>query len=58
MYSEYVENQLKEMTNLKKVNDYQNCNIKQLEGLISFNGIWELKFTEEDIKKILKKKLT
>ena len=25
---------------------------------ISFNGIWELKFTEQDIKNILKKKLT
>jgi hypothetical protein len=25
---------------------------------ISFNGIWELKFTDNDIKKILKKKLT
>ncbi len=25
---------------------------------ISFNGIWEIKFTEEDLKKILKKKLS
>jgi hypothetical protein len=25
---------------------------------VSFNGIWELEFTEDDIKKILKKKLS
>jgi len=25
---------------------------------ISFNGIWEIKFTEDDLKKILKKKLS
>ena len=25
---------------------------------VSFNGMWELKFTENDIKKILNKKLT
>ena len=25
---------------------------------VSFNGIWELKFTEDDIKNILRKKLT
>jgi hypothetical protein len=25
---------------------------------VSFNGTWKLNFTEEDIKKILKRKLT
>ena len=36
----------KEYTKLENVN------------YISFNGTWELKFTEDDIRKILKKKLT
>lgn len=25
---------------------------------VTFNGLWELKFTEEDVKQILRKKLT
>ena len=37
-----------------------NEDYKELKNVnyVSFNGTWELKFTEDDIKQILKKKLT
>jgi hypothetical protein len=37
--------------------NYSTNNLTNV-NYISFNGIWELKFTEQDIKNILKKKLT
>jgi hypothetical protein len=37
-----------------------NEDYKELKNVnyVSFNGTWKLKFTEDDIKQILKKKLT
>lgn len=37
-----------------------NADYKELTNVnyITFNGIWKLKFTEDDIKDILRKKLT
>tara|TARA_B100000989_G_scaffold74587_2_gene52651 strand:+ start:37410 stop:37715 length:306 start_codon:yes stop_codon:yes gene_type:complete len=37
-----------------------NKDYKELTNVnyISFNGIWEIKFTDNDLKQILKKKLT
>ena len=56
IYKDLILPELFEYTKMTTDNkDYLNLtNV----NYISFNGIWELKFTEEDIKKILKKKLT
>ena len=50
MYIDSIEKQLKEMIKLKKDNDYRNYNVRELGDLISYNGIWELKFRDNIIK--------
>ena len=55
-YKDLLLNELFEYTSMTTDNaDYSNLtNV----DYISFNGIWELKFTQEDVKAILRKKLT
>lgn len=57
-YKDLVLPELFEYT--KMSTDSDNDVYKNLKNVnyVSFNGIWELKFTEDDIKKILKKKLS
>ena len=55
-YKDLLLNELFEYTSMTTDNaDYSNLtNV----DYISFNGVWQLKFTQEDVKAILRKKLT
>lgn len=57
-YKDLLLNELFEFSSM--TTDSDNKEYTKLENVnyISFNGTWELKFTEDDIRKILKKKLT
>jgi len=55
-YKDLILPELFEFTTMTTDNtEYANLNNV---NYVSFNGTWELKFTEEDIKEILKRKLT
>jgi len=55
-YKDLILPELFEYTTMKTDNkDYAELtNV----NYVSFNGIWEIKFTDDDLKKILKKKLS
>jgi hypothetical protein len=57
-YKDLLLNELFEFSSM--TTDSDNKLYKKLENVnyISFNGTWKLTFTEDDIRKILKKKLT
>ena len=58
IYNDLILPELFEYTSMTR--DSDNPMYQKLTNVnyVSFNGMWELKFTENDIKKILNKKLT
>ena len=55
-YKDLILPELFEFTTMTTDNDEYD-NLSNV-NYVSFNGTWQLKFTEEDIKEILKRKLT
>jgi hypothetical protein len=55
-YKDLLLNELFEYTSMTTDNaDYNNLSNVDY---VSFNGVWQLKFTEDDVKSILKRKLS
>ena len=57
IYNDLILVELFEYTTMTTDSDNHNQKLTNV-NYVSFNGMWELKFTENDIKKILNKKLT